>query len=86
MGSMRRSDQELRIENAIVTMHNVLCKQRIHVMYEKFAVNLVAFYSEVTTFISIDDKASYLLPLLRSVEGLVDPSIETERRHTHLAS
>jgi hypothetical protein len=83
---MRCSNQELRIENAFVTVYNVLCKQRIHVMYEKFGVNIVTFYSEITTFISIDDKASCLLPLSGSVEGLVDPSVETERRHTYLAS
>lgn len=49
-------------------------------------MNVMSWHSQITTFVSIDDEASCLLPLTRPVESLIDPSIESERRRTNLTS
>ena len=65
---------------------DVLGSNRIHVVNEKIAVNLVTIDSEIAAVVAKDDESSNILPLLRSIEPLVDPTVEPEGGSSDLST
>lgn len=78
VGVVRRGDQELGIEYVIVAVNDVVGRHRVHVMDDDLVIDLIAFDAEVHTEISGDHIVTSLLPLSRSVESLVQITIEPE--------
>lgn len=59
-------------------MNNVLFGERIHVVDDQVDVNIVTVHSEIARLISNDHHLTKASPLSRSVEPLIDPSVEPE--------
>lgn len=78
VGVVRRGDQKLWIEYVVVAVNNVVCRHRVHVMDDDLVIDLIPFDAEVHTEISGDHIVTSLLPLSRSVESLVQVTIEPE--------
>lgn len=78
VGSVRNTDQILRIESILSAIHNVILNQRIHVMNGDLVVNIVSSDTKITTQITSDDVSAKETPGTRRVELLIDPAIETE--------
>src|SRR4051794_20540131 len=66
-------------------MLNMLRQHRIHVMDQRSIVDLVALYTQVTTIVSDNYIISKTSPFSRSIELLVDVTIETESHYTDLS-
>lgn len=73
---MARADQEFRIKDRLVTLNDIVNRHGVHVVDENLVVDVVICYAKVTTIVSSNDVVSNLTPLLRSIELLVDVSIE----------
>lgn len=52
-------------------------------MNQNLAVNIVAFCTEIKPVVSNDYETPNILPFARSIELLVDVSVESERRLTN---
>jgi hypothetical protein len=48
-------------------------------MNQKIQVNLIPKNTKIATVVSNNDVVSYVLPLSRSIELLIDPSIKSKR-------
>lgn len=72
------SDKILRIEDCFVLMNDVINRHWIHMMDDDLIEDLIAFDSEVQTKISSDYFVSNVFPFRRSIESLIEVSIETE--------
>lgn len=86
VGLVCRRDEKLWVEDAAVTVSDVLDAHRIHVVDDGTTRNIVAFDAEITAAIADDDVVTNLLPLSGGVELLVDPTIKPKGRVAHRAS
>lgn len=64
---------------------NILNRERIHMMDENFALNVVSFHAQVTSVIAEDDDITDALPLFRAVKHLVELSVVTKCLFANLA-
>jgi hypothetical protein len=67
------------------SVHDVYLTKGIHVMNNQTNVDVIAFYAKIAPLVSNNDSLPKLPPLSRSVELLIDPTIETERLMTDFA-
>src|SRR6478736_6847689 len=72
----RRRDQKFRINDPIFAMNNIVRSHRIDVMNQNNVMYFIAWYAEITAFISDDDMFSNASPCSRPVKLLVDPPIK----------
>jgi hypothetical protein len=75
---MTGTDEEPRIQNIHVPLFDVVGRHRIHVMNDNSVKDLMPFDAEIATFVSSDDTKPKLTPLIRRIELLIHPSIESE--------
>ena len=86
VGLMTCGDQELWVENVVVSVDDVGWRHGVHVVDEKLGPNLITFHCQVATEVSSDDVMTNVAPELGPVEILVDPPVVTERGFAYLAS
>jgi hypothetical protein len=84
--AMGGSDEKIRIQKRILTSDYVVDNDWIHVMYQESVVDLIPFYTQIAAVITHDDVISKLFPLSRSVETLIQPTIEAECGHSDLST
>ncbi len=70
----------------LFTIDNVFYSHRIHVVNQDTIVNLVTFYSKITTVISSNNVVSKLFPLSRCVKSLIDVAIKPKSSFPNLSS
>ncbi len=76
---MSHADQVLRVEDVWIELSlEVLGPNRIHVMNEDLAVDVVTRDPEVACVVSEDYLLPCLTPLGRMIEGLIQMPFETE--------
>src|SRR4029077_2741933 len=73
---------KLRIYDPIFSMLDVFHLQWIHVMNHQFGIDFVTRNPEVTSIVTSYDLISNVLPFLRLVKTLVNPSIEAKGHET----
>ena len=71
-------DEELRIENVVVPVYEIIRGHGVHVVDDSALKYVVVLDAQVTTIVSGDDVVTKLSPFSRGVEHLVHPSVETE--------
>src|ERR1044072_8588697 len=79
VGLVSDRDQKFRVENAWISTRNISDGHRIHVMDVETMMNVIAVNPQITSIVPMDDMPPDLTPFCRSVEPLIDVSIETER-------
>ncbi len=80
VGTERRADEKLRIQDVWIEVLEVLRTHRIHVVDVDPAVDWKVRMGELTALISENHFVTNLLPRRRGIEGLVQPTIRTKRR------
>lgn len=78
MGVVSGCDEKLGIENIIVTMLDVFYGHGVHMMDDHAIVDLITFHTKIHTIVSSDNVSPSLLPLVTSVELLIQISLEAE--------
>lgn len=73
-----RGYQKVWVENIDIKLDNVFRRHRIHMVDDHSVRNVVSLNAEVETEISGDDVWSYKLPLTRTIEPLIQISLEAE--------
>jgi len=79
-----RCDQVLGVKKTLVTMNQRFGRDRVHVVDENTVVDLVAIDPEITSVVSGNHIVANTLPLSRTIEHLVQITVETERRVANL--
>jgi hypothetical protein len=79
---MRNEDKVLRIEDVVVTVHDVVGYHGIHVVDYWSIEDLIARDTKIGSFVSCDDDMADLLPLSGSIELLVQVSLLIKCRST----
>ena len=73
---MTCANQELGVENRFIALDDVVNRHRVHVVNQDLVVDLMTVDPEVAPFVSCNHMQTNLSPLSRSVELLVDVSVE----------
>src|SRR5690606_34519522 len=78
--------KEFWIENPVFFMYDVLRRHGVHMMNDWSIVNIEPVCAQVASLISDDNKASYISPLTRSIETLIQVPIEPKSRPSNSAA
>lgn len=78
MGLVCSGDQKFWIENVWISMRYVTNVHWVHVMNNNPGMYLIPIHAKVATQIPGDHIVTYLTPLSRCIELLVDPTVVTE--------
>jgi len=82
----RRANEIVEIQRHATAVFEICLRDRIHMVNDQVRMNLTTFNSEVASVVSDNRIASQSSPCLRTVESLIDPTIESERFATDFAS
>lgn len=86
VGLVRCGNKELRIDDVLTTVNNLVNTHWIHVVNNGTTVDLVTLDTEITSFVPKEDGVTNMPPLPRAIEPLIDPTIEPERRLPNCSS
>jgi hypothetical protein len=78
VGPLGSGDQVFGVENPFLEVDYLVDGHRIHVMNQKTRLDLEALDTKVASVVSKDNLTPNSLPIVRSVELLVDPPVVTE--------
>lgn len=78
VGTMDCTDQELRVQQELALMLDVLDRDRVHMMYDDPIIDLSIGHCKVAAVIPENHVVSNLLPSLRSIEYLIEIAVESE--------
>lgn len=80
------TDKELGIHQVVGCLPDVVDVDRIHVVNYDLAVNLITLHCQIHSVIPHDHIVAYTLPFGRSVELLIEISLEAERLFSNFAT
>lgn len=86
MSSLCGCNQKFWIKYPLFSMNNIVNTHWVDVMNQHLVVDLEPRNTKVTTIISYDYMVSQLSPLMRTIERLIDVSIESESLNPDLPS